>query len=80
MTARAEILTAIEKLERRHGRSIFALVEIVDEVLGAGTSYTESTIRTHITSAMCVNAPPNHAVRHADLERVDRGQYRRLRI
>ncbi len=79
MTCRDEILDAVVALERRHGRDTFSPAEVVAEVLARGSQHPESTIRTHIVSAMCVNAPPNHAVRYPDLERVGRGQYRRLR-
>jgi hypothetical protein len=77
-TCREEILEAFAALERRHGRDTFAPAELVAEVLARGSEHRESTIRTHIVSAMCVNAPPNHAVRYRDLERVGAGRYRRL--
>ncbi len=77
-TCRQEILHAFSALERRHGRSVFSPAELVTEVLAQGSGHPESTIRTHIISAMCVNAPPNHPVRYRDLERVDRGLYRRI--
>jgi hypothetical protein len=41
-----------------------------------GTKYSVSTIRTHITSRLCLNAPAHHAVRYPDLERTARGTYR----
>lgn len=77
-TCRQEVLLALSALERRLGRSAFSPAELVAEVLAQGSQHPESTIRTHIVSAMCVNAPPNHPVRYPDLERVDRGQYRRI--
>jgi hypothetical protein len=49
----------------------------VDNIDPLGSEHPESTIRTH-WSAMCVNAPPNHAVRYPDLERVGHGKYRRV--
>lgn len=78
-TCRQEILDAFAALERRHGRDTFSPTELVAEVLARGSAHPESTIRTHIVSAMCVNAPPNHAVRYPDLERVGRGSYMRAR-
>ena len=66
---------AFERLERRHRRKIFGLSEIVQEVLSM-SNFAESTIRTHVTSLMCVQAPKNHGTRYADLDRVDRGKYR----
>lgn len=76
MTCRDDVLAAMHSLARRHGRSVFKLEEIVQEVQSRGTSAKESTIRTHVVSAMCVNAPANHAVRYPDLIRVDRGMYK----
>ncbi len=78
-TCRSEILDAFPALEARHGTDTFSPAELVAEVLRRGSEHPESTIRTHIVSVMCVNAPVNHAVRYDDLERVGRGQYRRVR-
>jgi hypothetical protein len=63
-------------LRDRHGRRDFRMNEIVREVLSRTSSFKESTIRTHITSRMCANAPDNHAVVYGDLERVGPGLYR----
>lgn len=76
MTCRDEVVAAFERLERRNGRREFDLVDVVQEVLGS-TDYRESTIRTHVTSRMCAEAPANHGTVYADLERVSRGRYRR---
>lgn len=76
-TCREEILEAFDLLARRHGRRPFSPAEVVAEVLARGSEHRESTIRTHIVSSMCVNAPPNHAIRYPDLERVGHGQYRK---
>jgi hypothetical protein len=75
-TCRAEVLAAFDRLERRHGRAIFAPVEVVQEVLAVTDRYPEHTIRTEIVSRMCAEAPINHAAVYDDLERVGRGQYR----
>ncbi len=75
MTCRDEVLAAIARLERRHGRSEFALDEIVQEVMGA-SSYRESTVRTHVTSRLCASTPDHHGTTYPDLERVSRGRYR----
>ena len=75
-TCREQILNAISAIQRRSGQKTVGVQEIVDELRREGSSYKESTIRTHITSSMCVNAPPNHAVRYADLFRVERGVYK----
>ncbi len=75
-TCRAEILAAFDRLERRHGRSVFAPIEVVQEVLAVTDRYPEHTIRTEIVSRMCADAPVHHAVAYDDLERVGRGRYR----
>jgi hypothetical protein len=78
-TCREEVLGAFARLERRHGRMDFELAEVVAEVLAVSSSHAESTIRTHITSRMCIDAPDHHATTFDDLARVDRGLYRRRR-
>lgn len=75
-TCRAEVLAAFDRLERRHGRAVFAPVEIIQEVLAVTDRYPEHTIRTEIVSRMCAEAPVHHDVAYDDLERVDRGRYR----
>lgn len=76
MTCRDEVLAAFERLAERHGREEFAPVEIIAEMRLAGSRYRDSTIRTHVVSRMCANAPDNHPVVSDDLERVARGMYR----
>ena len=75
-TCRDAILQAFEDLERAYGRRDFEFQEVVREVTSKG-QFRESTVRTHIVSLMCVQAPPNHATRYPDLDRVARGRYRR---
>jgi hypothetical protein len=53
------------------------LAEIVAEVKEAAARYGDSTIRTHVGSRMCGNAPDHHAVVYNDLVRVGTGEYRR---
>ncbi len=77
MSCRDAVLDAFRRLERRHGRDAFRLKELVEEVRAATEDYTERTIRTHISSRMCANAPDHHGTTYDDLERLDRGVYRR---
>ena len=70
MTCRDEVLAAFKRLERRHGSKDFSLEDVVLEVQAHSTSYKESTVRTHISSRMCRQAPAHHAVRYPDLDRV----------
>jgi hypothetical protein len=76
VTARDQILEAIPAVARSDGT--FTVDELLRELRRRGSRYAESTIRTHVTSRMCANAPGNHAVTYNDLERVETGVYRRL--
>lgn len=72
MTARDEILQALEVLG-----DTFSPDDVVREMRRRGSSYAESTIRTHVVSRMCSNASDNHAKTYDDFERVADGVYRR---
>ena len=76
MTARDEILAALPAIRMRTGRSTFTPQEVVDELASRKSGYAESTIRTHVVSRMCADAPDHHARVYADLERVEHGVYR----
>ena len=68
---------AFGRLERRHGRKQFTLLEVVQEVESVTDDFAESTVRTHVTSVMCAQAPVNHGTTYEDLDRVSRGRYQR---
>lgn len=74
MTARDDLLAAAHRLSGR-GKSEFGVAEIIREACAHGSTYAESTLRTHVTSYMCVNAPKNHGVQTSDFVRVGRGRY-----
>jgi hypothetical protein len=74
-TAREAVLAAFAQLERATGRSEFGLRHVVNHILTQTSTWRESTLRTHIASHMCIDAPEHL---HADLERVCRGSYRRI--
>ena len=76
MTCRDEILEMATRLMRRNGENTFSLADLIAEMTSSGTSYQASTIRTHVTSRLCTNAPDHHAVTYPDLERVASGRYR----
>ena len=76
MTCRDEILETATRLMRHNGEDTFSLADLIAEMTSSGTSYQESTIRTHVTSRLCTNAPDYHAVTYPDLERVASGRYR----
>ncbi|MCP2097253.1 hypothetical protein [Actinosynnema sp. NPDC000082] len=77
--AREEILSAVDAVLSRSGGTTFTLAEVIVEMTRRGTGYAESTIRTMVTSHLCRNAPVHTTTPHDDLERVDRGRYRRTR-
>ena len=77
MTARDAVLAAFRRLESKTGRQAFSPADILAEVRLVGAPFKDSTIRTHVISRLCANAPHHHAVVYPDLERVDRGLYQR---
>ncbi len=77
-TARDAILSAFRRLEKRTGRAAFRTREILEEVKREHPGYQDSTIQTHVVSAMCVDAPIHHANHTNDLRRVGRGLYQRV--
>jgi hypothetical protein len=72
MTCRDEILEAL-KFE---GLVEFTPADVIGLLRARGSAYSPRTIRTHVVSRCCVNAPANHAVRYRDFERVQAGVYR----
>ena len=76
-TARDAILEAFVALERETGHEEFRLSQVVDRVLASTKDFQETTLRTYVTSVMCVDAPVHHANHTDDLVRVGRGMYRR---
>ncbi len=76
MTCRDEILHCARELVQRSGRNEFSIQEVVDCMESEGTQYKQSTIRTHITSRLCINSPNHHGVIYNDLERIGTGIYR----
>lgn len=75
-TARLEILASARKLAERSSDGSFTLMQILGEMRRAGTRYTESTIRTHVTSRMCADAPVHHGTTYDDFQRLGNGRYR----
>ena len=74
-TAREQILSAIKRITTGPGDT-FTISDVLRELRSQRSELAESTIRTHITSRMCGNAPDHHGTTYDDLERVDRGVYR----
>ncbi len=74
-SCRDEVLAVAEELSRRGG-GLFRVDEVATEMNRRGSRYSESTVRTYVTSVMCANAPVHHANHTDDLVRVSRGVYR----
>jgi hypothetical protein len=75
MTCRDEILAAAKAIVSKSGTNTFSIGDILTEMHNRGSGYSDSTIRTHIVSRLCLDAPPHHAVRYGDLVRLERGRY-----
>ena len=69
-TYREQILAAAKQITQSKNQNEFTILEILNYLTKQNTHYKENTIRTHITSKMCGNAPSNHAVTYNDLTRI----------
>ena len=67
-----QVLDAARKLVRNERKQTFRLHEIVEAL----SNLNEGTVRTHVSSRCCVNAPNNHQHRWPYFHRVHRGVYR----
>ncbi len=66
-----QVLAAAQRLCATRDDWTFTPAEMVRLLPGVN----EATLRTHITSRCCVNAPANHAHRWPYFRRLDRGRY-----
>ena len=71
MAIHDEILAAALRICRERGAWTFS----ADEIVRALPHLNAGTIRTHVTSRCCVNAPRNHPHKWDYFKRVDRGVY-----
>ena len=76
MTCRDEILACVDAMTAGATDGVFHINDVVAQMRRNKTRYQESTIRTHIASKLCANAPDNHGTVYDDLERVERDTYR----
>jgi hypothetical protein len=74
MSVHAAVLGAALHLCRRRGGWTFRPAEIVAALPGLNAA----SVRTHVMSRCCVNAPPHHAHRWPHFKRVERGLYQVL--
>lgn len=70
-----QILAASSQITQFKDRNEFTILEILNYLTQQNSPYKESTIRTHITSRMCRNAPNNHAITYNNLTRIQLGVY-----
>jgi predicted RNase H-like HicB family nuclease len=71
MTSHAEILAAALRICAARGAWTFG----VDEIVRALPHLNAGTVRTHVTSRCCVNAPTNHPHKWDYFRRIGRGTY-----
>lgn len=76
MSCRDEILKCVSDILQQTGKEEFTVQEVINCMRRKLSKYKESTIRTHISSRLCANAPDHHAVTYDDLERTERRTYR----
>lgn len=76
-TAREQLLEGVGYITSG-GQRTFAIAEVITELERRGSGLARSTIRTHISSRMCANAPDHHGTTYDDFERVGHGEYRLL--
>lgn len=69
-TCREQILAAAKQTPQLKNRNEFTISEILNYLIQQNSPYKESTIRTHMASRMCGNAPNHHAVTYNDLTRI----------
>jgi hypothetical protein len=74
MPIHAAVLDAALRLCRHRGGWTFRPAEIVAALPGLNAA----SVRTHVMSRCCVNAPPHHAHRWPYFRRIDRGVYQIL--
>jgi len=65
------VLQAALSYCRRKGGWSFEVADIVDAL----PDLNPQSVRTHVTSRCCANAPPNHAHRWPYFKRIGRGRY-----
>jgi len=78
-SCRDEVVEAARAIIARKRRNEFRLIEITQYLKNANSEYSESTIRTHVASRCCANAPDHHAKVYRDFERIGEGMYRVVR-
>jgi hypothetical protein len=73
-----QVLAAANNVVASKGVNEFTPDEIIQELHRAGSSCADATIRTHVVSRCCRNAPDHHAKVYDYFERVGPGRYKVL--
>lgn len=76
MACHEEVLQAARSIAKSKGINEFTPDEVLQHLKNQNTTYAQSTIKTHIVSRCCVNAPEHHAVRYEYFERIRYGLYK----
>jgi len=76
MTCREEVLECVHAILEASGETEFSTPQVLLCMVRRRSRYQATTIRTHISSKMCANAPKNHGVRTNGFVRVAHGRYR----
>jgi hypothetical protein len=74
MAIHKEVLKAAQRICRERGEKAFYVVDVVRAL----PHLKESSVRTHIVSRCCVNAPVNHPHKWPYFRRLARGKYQIL--
>ncbi|MFJ5770990.1 hypothetical protein [Psychrobacillus sp. NPDC093180] len=75
-SARDEIIEVVKFITKEREVKSFTVREVLNVMRNRETNYKDSTIRTHIISKCCANAPKHHGTVSNDFERIGRGIYR----
>jgi len=76
MACHEKVLNAAKFIIQTKGGNEFTPNEVIKYLMEQGTIYKKSTIRTHICSRCCVNAPKHHLVRWEYFKRIGPGLYK----
>ncbi|PLT31764.1 DUF7669 domain-containing protein [Peribacillus deserti] len=79
-TCREEILNTAKSIVKEKQLNEFSIGEVLSYMKKNDTTFSSSTISTHISSRCCINSPNHHAVTYSDFERIRAGVYRLLNI
>lgn len=74
-TCRDEMLWTIQNLVKKKGENRFTIEEVLIAMKAAGTTYKDSTIRTHLTNKCCVGKSQHHQTVYNDYHHIERGLY-----